>query len=173
MKSWWLCSLGMGTKSGWVTFSCLLLCRSLPAGPLLSREICVAFPVISVPVMQIVDGFGGEADRSYANMDLQADMLASMEWAYTEIKRIQTASRSGNPIDKPQFPMLILRSPKGWTGPATVDGKVVEGSFRSHQVPAKDCKSNPKNLKVLQDWLRKYRVGFLTCVALVPTLLWC
>lgn len=125
-------------------------------GTMSDEELVALFTGYGYKV-RIVDGFGGEADRSYANMDLQADMLASMEWAYTEIKRIQTASRSGNPIDKPQFPMLILRSPKGWTGPATVDGKVVEGSFRSHQVPAKDCKSNPKNLKVLQDWLRKYR----------------
>lgn len=107
--------------------------------------------------VRIVDGFEGVEHKTIDNMDLQADLLASMEWAYAEIKRIQRAAREGAHIDKPQFPMLILRNPKGWTGPAVVDGLVVEGSFRSHQVPAKDCKTNSVNLKVLEKWLRKYK----------------
>ena len=58
---------------------------------------------------------------------------------------------------KPRWPMIVLRTPKGWTGPKEVDGKKVEGSFRAHQVPAGDLKTNPAHLAIVEAWLRSYK----------------
>ena len=69
-----------------------------------------------------------EADRN-----LQINLAATMNWAYDEIRNIQKAARSGNPITKPRWPMIVLRSPKGWTGPKTVDGLPVLNSFRARE----------------------------------------
>lgn len=93
--------------------------------------------------------------------DIDADMSASVEWALGEIKKIQHAARSGNPIYKPQWPVLILRTPKGWGGPKIVHGDFVEGSYRSHQVPLPAAKTNKGELEQLQDWLRSYKVSEL------------
>src|ERR1022692_994158 len=57
----------------------------------------------------------------------------------------------------PAWPMIVLRSPKGWTGPKVVDGKPVEGTWRAHQVPVADLQSKPEHLKILEDWMRSYR----------------
>jgi xylulose-5-phosphate/fructose-6-phosphate phosphoketolase len=61
------------------------------------------------------------------------DMAASMEWAYEEIKKVQTAARSGKPIVKPRWPMIVMRTPKGWSGPVKSAGNPIEGSWRAHQ----------------------------------------
>lgn len=79
-----------------------------------------------------------------------------MEWALAEIKKIQAASRSGNPIVKPRWPVLILRTPKGWHGPKSIHGEFIEGSFHSHQVPLPSCKTSSEELAALQDWLSSY-----------------
>jgi xylulose-5-phosphate/fructose-6-phosphate phosphoketolase len=73
--------------------------------------------------------------------------------------KIQAAARSDGPApaERPRWPMIIMRTPKGWTGPKEVDGKPTEGSFRSHQVPLADVRGNPKHLAQLEDWLRSYR----------------
>jgi xylulose-5-phosphate/fructose-6-phosphate phosphoketolase len=60
-------------------------------------------------------------------------MAASMRWALAEIRKIQEAARSGKPITKPRWPVILMRTPKGWTGPREVSGNPVEGSWRSHQ----------------------------------------
>lgn len=93
--------------------------------------------------------------------NIDVDMSASMEWALGEIKDIQNAARSGHPIFKPQWPVLILRTPKGWGGPKIVQGKFVEGSFRSHQVPLPAAKTEVKELEALQAWLRSYQISEL------------
>ncbi len=85
------------------------------------------------------------------------DMSAALSWAYAEIRALQQRARSGEIIERPHWPMLILRTPKGWTGPKEVDGKQIEGSFLAHQVPAKDAKSNPAHLKIVEHWLRSYK----------------
>jgi xylulose-5-phosphate/fructose-6-phosphate phosphoketolase len=85
------------------------------------------------------------------------DMDAAIAWAYAEIQSLQQKARRGVAVERPRWPMVILRTPKGWTGPDTIDGKQIEGTFRSHQVPAKDAKNNPAHLKVLERWLRSYR----------------
>jgi xylulose-5-phosphate/fructose-6-phosphate phosphoketolase len=89
--------------------------------------------------------------------DIDADLNSSMEWAISEIKKIQQAARSGKPIRKPMWPVLILRTPKGWSGPKKVHGEFVEGSFRAHQVPLAAAKSEPDELKDLQKWLLSYK----------------
>ena len=89
--------------------------------------------------------------------DIDADLSSSLEWALAEIKRIQSAARSGKPIMKPRWPVLILRTPKGWSGPKKVHGQIVEGSFKAHQVPLAAAKTDPEELKMLQDWLLSYK----------------
>lgn len=89
--------------------------------------------------------------------DIDGDLGASMEWALSEIHRIQKAARSGKPIMKPQWPVLILRTPKGWGGPKKVHGEIVEGSFHAHQVPLMAAKKDEEELKQLQEWLLSYK----------------
>ncbi|MCK0207985.1 phosphoketolase family protein [Starkeya koreensis] len=82
-------------------------------------------------------------------------MAAALDEAYAAIRANQKAAREGME-ERPRWPMIILRSPKGWTGPKTVDGKKAEGFWRSHQVPFSDM-SKPEHLTLLEDWLKSYR----------------
>jgi xylulose-5-phosphate/fructose-6-phosphate phosphoketolase len=84
-------------------------------------------------------------------------MAATLDMAVEEIRAIQTQARASGKADRPRWPMIILNSPKGWTGPKMVDGLQVEGSFRSHQVPLSDPAKHPEHLKLLEDWLLSYR----------------
>jgi xylulose-5-phosphate/fructose-6-phosphate phosphoketolase len=84
-------------------------------------------------------------------------MAATMDTVIAEIRNIQRRARQEQVDERPQWPMIILRSPKGWTGPKVVDGLPVEGSFRSHQVPVADLAQKPEHLKILEDWMRSYR----------------
>jgi xylulose-5-phosphate/fructose-6-phosphate phosphoketolase len=81
-------------------------------------------------------------------------MAAAMDRAFDAIRDIQDAARAGRATKRPRWPMLILRSPKGWTGPKTVDGLKSEGFWRAHQVPF--TMNKPEHLKLLEDWLRSY-----------------
>ena len=84
-------------------------------------------------------------------------MAGTLDIVAAEIQAIQTAARSQESCERPRWPMIILRTPKGWTGPKTVDGLPAEGSFRSHQVPLTHVRDNPAHLKMLEDWMRSYR----------------
>ncbi len=85
-------------------------------------------------------------------------LAATLEHCVLEIRRIQKAARgSAAAIDRPRWPMVILRSLKGWTGPKEVDGRKVEGSWRAHQVPLAGMHENPSHLAMLEEWLRSYR----------------
>jgi xylulose-5-phosphate/fructose-6-phosphate phosphoketolase len=84
-------------------------------------------------------------------------MAASLDRVITEIKRIQRDARLNGFRERPRWPMIILRSPKGWTGPKVVDGKPVEGTFRAHQVPVEEFATKPENLKILEAWLKSYK----------------
>ncbi|PYT35053.1 MAG: phosphoketolase [Acidobacteria bacterium] len=103
-------------------------------------------------------------------------MAGTLDTIMDEIRNIQTDSRKNEArknearkddvrkndarktgFQRPAWPMLVLRTPKGWTGPKEVDGKPVEGTFRSHQVPVTDFKAHPEHLKILEHWLRSYR----------------
>ncbi|HEX7716048.1 MAG TPA: phosphoketolase family protein, partial [Marmoricola sp.] len=82
---------------------------------------------------------------------------ATLDRCLDEIRTIQEQARSGGLAERPRWPMIVLRSPKGWTGPDQLDGKQIEGSWRSHQVPFADARSNDAHRRVLEDWMRSYR----------------
>jgi len=84
-------------------------------------------------------------------------MAATMEDCIQEIRAIQQKARASGEAFRPRWPMIVLRSPKGWTGPREVNNHRVEGYWRSHQVPMADVRKNPENLQQLEDWLRSYR----------------
>jgi xylulose-5-phosphate/fructose-6-phosphate phosphoketolase len=82
---------------------------------------------------------------------------SGLDDALDEIREIQRAAREGGVTARPRWPMLVLRTPKGWTGPKVVDGLPVEGTWRSHQVPIDDVRDNADHLRLLDEWLRSYR----------------
>src|SRR5215217_7634397 len=84
-------------------------------------------------------------------------MAATLDSVLDEIRTIQTNERESKHAERPQWPMIVLRTPKGWTGPKFVDGKPVEGTFRSHQVPLSQPAKNPEHLGMLENWLRSYK----------------
>jgi xylulose-5-phosphate/fructose-6-phosphate phosphoketolase len=84
-------------------------------------------------------------------------MASTLDQAVEEIKRIQHDARSNGNTMRPRWPMIVLKSPKGWTGPQWVDGLKIEGTFRAHQVPLSDPAAHPEHLKLLEEWLRSYR----------------
>ncbi len=82
-----------------------------------------------------------------------------MDQAVAEIQRIQTAARASKngSVERPRWPMIILRSPKGWTCPKEIDGKRAEDSWRSHQVPMGEMHEKPEHIKILEQWMKSYR----------------
>ena len=88
--------------------------------------------------------------------DMHQRMAAALDASIAQIHQIQGEARASGFSKRPHWPMIILRSPKGWTGPKHVDGKPAEGTFRSHQVPMGEM-DQPGHVKVLEDWLRSYR----------------
>jgi xylulose-5-phosphate/fructose-6-phosphate phosphoketolase len=82
---------------------------------------------------------------------------AALDEALDQIAEIHRAAREDGNEARPQWPMIVLRTPKGWTGPKEVDGLPVEDTWRSHQVPVTDVRENPDHLRILEDWLRSYR----------------
>jgi len=88
---------------------------------------------------------------------MHQQMAATLEDCVLEIRRIQQQARANGKAVRPRWPMIVLRSPKGWTGPREVDGHKVEGFWRSHQVPLSGMHGNPGHLKQLDEWMRSYR----------------
>ncbi len=84
-------------------------------------------------------------------------MAATLDQVMSEISAIQHAARSNGGDERPAWPMIILRTPKGWTGPKEVDGLKTEGFWRSHQVPLAELATNPAHLRLLEEWMRSYR----------------
>lgn len=92
------------------------------------------------------------------NPDKVHQQLAqALDEAVAEIKQIQADAREHGETERPRWPMIVLRTPKGWTGPGEVDGVQVEGTWRSHQVPLSKFQDNPGHLRQLEEWLRSYR----------------
>jgi xylulose-5-phosphate/fructose-6-phosphate phosphoketolase len=86
-------------------------------------------------------------------------MAATLDRVISEIKQIQTESRkgAGGKAKRPRWPMIVLRTPKGWTCPKEIDGKRTEGFWRAHQVPMGEMHENPKHVKILEQWMKSYR----------------
>jgi xylulose-5-phosphate/fructose-6-phosphate phosphoketolase len=113
---------------------------------------------------QVLRGCGWEPHyvEGHEPMPMHTAMAAALDTVVERIGAIQREARSkagtsGAAMMRPRWPMIVLISPKGWTGPKVVDGKQVEGTFRAHQVPITDPATNPTHLKQLEEWLRSYR----------------
>ena len=89
--------------------------------------------------------------------EMHQKMAAILDAAIDNIRAIQRKARSGGSVERPRWPMIVLRTPKGWTGPKEVKGHKAEGSWRSHQVPISDVRDNPESLKLLESWLQSYK----------------
>jgi xylulose-5-phosphate/fructose-6-phosphate phosphoketolase len=85
------------------------------------------------------------------------EFAAVLDACYARIQEIQQAARGSGELQRPRWPAIVLRTPKGWTGPKFVDGHRVEGTWRAHQVPIADPKQNPAHLELLEAWMRSYR----------------
>jgi xylulose-5-phosphate/fructose-6-phosphate phosphoketolase len=97
---------------------------------------------------------------------------ATLDRCYATIRAIQADARAHGVSDRPRWPVIVLRTPKGWTGPKELDGKPIEGTFRAHQVPLPEVRANPDQLAMLETWLRSYHPDelFDTSGALIPEL---
>ncbi|MFM0007532.1 phosphoketolase family protein [Paraburkholderia dipogonis] len=89
--------------------------------------------------------------------EMHQKMADTLDTVVAEICAIHDKARAGGEVERPRWPMIVLRTPKGWTGPKTIKGHKVEGSWRSHQVPFSDVRGNPANLELLDSWLRSYK----------------
>jgi len=111
-------------------------------------------------LVQLLNGYGWaplfvEGDEP---MPMHEAMAAALDAATEAILKIQADARKfPEHVERPRWPMIVLVSPKGWTGPKMIDGKRIEGTFRSHQVPLSDPAKNPRHLSQLEEWLRSYR----------------
>jgi xylulose-5-phosphate/fructose-6-phosphate phosphoketolase len=110
----------------------------------------------------LMRGYGYEPlfvtiDAADDHADAHRRFAATLDDALDRIEEIQRDARDDGAGGRPAWPMIVLRSPKGWTGPAEVDGLPVEGTWRSHQVPVTDVRTNPEHLRLLEKWLRSYR----------------
>nr|WP_246085864.1 phosphoketolase family protein [Pseudonocardia hydrocarbonoxydans] len=113
-------------------------------------------------LLALLEGYGHEpfvvdvaADDD--PQEVHARTAATMDRILDAIAGIRGRAAAGRSVDRPRWPVLVLHSPKGWTGPATVDGKPVEGTWRSHQVPLSGVRENPEHLALLERWMRSYR----------------
>jgi xylulose-5-phosphate/fructose-6-phosphate phosphoketolase len=108
---------------------------------------------------QLMRGYGYEPHfvSGHAPEAMHQAMAATLDACLDAIHAIQTGARSDGFSRRRRWPMIVLRSPKGWTGPATVDGVPIEGTQRAHQVPLTGFANNPSHVAMLEDWLRSYR----------------
>jgi xylulose-5-phosphate/fructose-6-phosphate phosphoketolase len=88
-------------------------------------------------------------------------MAATLDRVIAEIRRIQSDARERGVTERPRWPMIVLKTPKGWTGPKVVDGLPIEGTYRAHQVPLSDPTGHPEHLRLLEEWMRGYRPDVL------------
>ena len=128
------------------------------------NEYKIANPTVlaRIPEEELCDlmrGYGHEP-HVVAGDDPEAvhqELAATLDACLAEIRRIQADARENGTGERPRWPMIVLRTPKGWTGPKEVDGQPTEGSWRSHQVPLSGLADNPEHLAQLEEWLRSYR----------------
>jgi xylulose-5-phosphate/fructose-6-phosphate phosphoketolase len=108
---------------------------------------------------QLLQGYGWTPYfvEGHEPMPMHEAMAGTLDTCIESIQRIQRAAREQASLERPRWPMIVLASPKGWTGPKIVNGRKNEGSYRSHQVPLTDPAQNPEHLAQLETWLRGYR----------------
>src|SRR5207249_6286798 len=115
-----------------------------------------------IPKEELTDLFAGYGYEPYFvegddPQIMHQAMAGALDRVLARIRSIQQDARAKGVTARPVWPMIVLRTPKGWTGPKTVDGLPVEGTFRAHQVPIADVRTNPAHLAALEEWLRSYR----------------
>jgi xylulose-5-phosphate/fructose-6-phosphate phosphoketolase len=108
---------------------------------------------------QLFYGYGWEPHfvKGDNPLKMHQRMANVMEKAIVEIRQIQNHARKKNDTDRPRWPMIVLQSPKGWTGPKEVDGVKNEGTFRSHQIPVQIDAEHPEHVKQLENWMKSYK----------------
>ena len=108
---------------------------------------------------QLLQGYGWTPHfvEGHEPARMHEAMAATLDTVVEQIKQIQQDARVHGNLTRPRWPMIVLNSPKGWTGPKIIDGLPIEGTFRSHQVPLSDPATHPEHLKLLEDWLKSYR----------------
>ena len=119
-----------------------------------------------VPADELAHLFTGYGYRPYFVEGDQPEtvhqlLAGALERVVAEIQMIQFQARAHGFSQRPAWPMIILRTPKGWTGPKVVDGLPTEGTFRSHQVPLSELAAKPGHIRILEDWMKSYRPGEL------------
>ena len=115
-----------------------------------------------IPETELVDllkGYGWQPYVVAGNepMEVHRALATTFDAVFDSIAEIQSRARVGAITSRPTWPMIVLRTPKGWTGPKIVDGKKTEGSWRAHQVPLSDTRNNAGHLRQLEEWMRSYR----------------
>ena len=110
-------------------------------------------------LLQLLEGYGWEPlfVEGHEPEAMHDAMASALDACVERIRAIQHAARHEGVTQRPRWPMIVLASPKGWTGPKEIDGLKVEGTFRSHQVPLSDPRVNPDHLRMLEAWLQSYR----------------
>tara|TARA_R110002096_G_C14655098_1_gene726839 strand:- start:2166 stop:4583 length:2418 start_codon:yes stop_codon:yes gene_type:complete len=134
----------------------------LPILHLNGYKIAAPTVLARIPHDELESLFVGYGYRPYfvegEDPDLMHEAMATtLDRAIADIEGIQRAARDNSSVERPRWPMIILKSPKGWTGPKEVDGKTTEGSWRSHQVPLAGLADNPQHVEQLEAWLKSYR----------------
>ena len=115
-----------------------------------------------IPKSELIDLFAGYGYQPYFVEGDEPEtmhqlMASTMDSVCTEIQHIQHSARAKSNWERPRWPMIVLRTPKGWTGPKVVDGVQIEGTFRAHQVPIGDFDKKPEHLKILEQWMKSYQ----------------
>src|SRR5579875_3900430 len=107
----------------------------------------------------LLEGYGYEVHWVSGDQpsEMHQKMAFTLDQVIAKIVAAQRAARGGDGPKRPRWPMIVLRTPKGWTGPKTVDGLPVEGTWRSHQVPLPEVRTNPEHLAALEAWMRSYK----------------
>jgi xylulose-5-phosphate/fructose-6-phosphate phosphoketolase len=110
-------------------------------------------------LQQLFRGYGWEPHfvEGRDPVTMHVLMATTLDRVTREILDIQARARMGGPASRPRWPMIVLAAPKGWTGPQMVDGERIEGTFRAHQVPIGDPRTNPAHREMLEQWMRSYR----------------
>jgi xylulose-5-phosphate/fructose-6-phosphate phosphoketolase len=110
-------------------------------------------------IQKVLEGHGYEVCFVEGDepMSMHQAFADTLETCYNKIRTYQKDAREHGFHGVPRWPLIVLRSPKGWTGPKELDGVPIEGTFRAHQVPIEDVKANPEHLKKLEEWMRSYK----------------
>ena len=111
-------------------------------------------------LLQLLTGYGYEpffCDVQPTPAQMHALMARTLDRIVERVREIQSAARRDGFRERPRWPMIVLNTPKGWTGPSEVDGVAIENTWRSHQVPLAQLAENPAHLRLLEEWMRSYR----------------